>query len=174
MNLASIGSYIRQLVGNGKAATIGIFIFIILLCIFFFRPAHSAEVDILGGSSFGTQGYGPTLGLGYRQAITPNKGLYFIAGTDLWGSTTYKGQTVPNNWDWHAGLQGCRWNICANIGPAFVQRVDAINGAHTNFHLGISYQISQRWSVVLGHISDAGTSNPNVGRQNLSISYRLQ
>jgi len=161
-------------VGNGKVVTIGILTFLALLCFLIWRPAHSAEVDVVAGSSFGSEGYGPTLGLDYKQSIKPNKDLYFIAGTDLWGSTTHDSKTVPNNWDWHLGLQSCRWNFCADLGPAFVQRVDAINGAHTNFHLGITYQISDRWSVVLGHISDAGTSNPNVGRQNISISYKLQ
>jgi hypothetical protein len=174
MNLSSIWSYVRRLVGNGTAATIGILLFIALLAFLLYRPAHAAEVDINAGSSFGTEGYGPTLGLTYKQEITPNKGLNFIAGTTLWGSTTFQSETVPNNWDWHLGLQSCRWDFCADLGPAFVQRIDVINGAHTNFHLGISYQLSSRWSLAIGHVSDAGTSSPNVGRQNLSIVYRLQ
>jgi hypothetical protein len=165
-------SYIRQLVGNGKAATIGIFAFIILLAFFFYHSAHAAEVDIQGGSSFGAEGYGPVLGLNFDAPIQP--GLNFFAGTDLWGSTTYNGQTVPNNWDWHAGLEGCKWKMCVGIGPTFVQRVDAINGAHTDYYLGIVYHITDRLSVNLGHISDAGTTVPNVGRQALSIRYRLQ
>jgi Lipid A 3-O-deacylase (PagL) len=165
-------NYIRQLVGNGKAATIGIFAFIVILALLFAHKALSAEVDILAGSSFGTQGTGPVLGLGFAAPIQP--GLNFVAGTDLWGSTTYHGETVPNNWDWHLGLQGCKWRLCGEIGPAFVQRVDAINGAHTNFYLGLSFKLSSRVSLALGHISDAGTSNPNVGRQALTLSYRLQ
>jgi hypothetical protein len=165
-------NYLRQLVGNGKAATIGIFIFIVVLALLFWRPSHAAEVDLQAGSSFGAEGTGPVLGLGFRAPIQP--GLNFVAGTDLWGSTTFHGETVPNNWDWHAGLQGCKWRLCADIGPAYVQRVDAINGAHTDFHLGLSFKISDRCSIVLGHISDAGTTAVNTGRQALSISYRLQ
>jgi hypothetical protein len=168
----SVWSYIQQLVGNGKAATIGIFTFIVLLAFMFWHSAHAAEVDIAAGSSFGAEGYGPVLGLNIDTQIQP--GLKAFAGTDLWGSTTYNGQTVPNNWDWHAGLEGCKWRVCAGIGPAFVQRVDAINGAHTDFYLGINYRITDRLSLVLGHISDAGTTNPNVGRQALTLSYRLQ
>lgn len=165
-------SYLRQLVGNGKAATIGIFIFIAILLFFFYRPAKGAEVDVRAGSSFGAQGTGPVLGLGIKSSIQP--GLNVIAGTDLWGSTTYRGSIVPSNWSWNAGIQGCKWKICADIGPAYVQRVDAINGAHTNFHLGISLQLSSRCSIILGHISDAGTTDPNVGRQALTFSYKLQ
>jgi hypothetical protein len=170
--VSKIWAYIRQLVGNGKAATIGIFAFIILLCVLFFHKAHAAEVDVQAGSSFGTQGTGPVLGLFFSAPIQP--GLKFVAGTDLWGSTVYHGDTVPNNWDWHAGLQGCKGRFCADIGPAYVQRVDAINGAHTNFHLGLSFNLSSRLTLVLSHLSDAGTSDPNVGRQALLLSYRLQ
>jgi hypothetical protein len=167
-------AYIRQLVGNGKWATVGIFAFIVILCLMFHRKAHSAEVDVLAGTSFGTQGYGPTLGLDVHQPITANPGLNVFAGTGLWGSTRFEGQTVPNNWDWHTGIETCKWRFCARIGADYVQRVDAINGAHTNYNLGVKFKLSDRWSIVMGHISDAGTSSPNVGRQMLSISYRLQ
>ena len=109
-----------------------------------------------------------------RAPFAANPGLNWYTGTDLWGSTTYDFHVVPNNWDWHAGLEGCKWRLCAGIGPAFVQRVDAINGAHTNYYLGLRFVLSDRWTVILGHISDAGTSSPNVGRQMLSIAYRLQ
>lgn len=171
--MSKIVAYIRQLVGNGKAATIGIFAFILLL-IFMFHRAHAAEVDVSAGSSFGTQGTGPVLGLAIREPIAPNKGLDWVAGTDLWGSTTLHGETVPNNWDWHAELEGCKGPVCAGIGPAYVQRVDSVNGAHTNFYLGLRWQIAPRVALTLGHISDAGTSSPNVGRQALMLTWKLQ
>lgn len=170
--MSKVWAYIRQLVGNGKAATIGILVFIVVMALLFWRPAHAAEVDIQAGSSFGAQGTGPVLGFGVRAPVNP--AFSIVAGTDLWGSTTFRGQTVPNNWDWHAGIEACRWRLCANIGPAYVQRVDTVNGAHTNFQLGLSFIISSRCRIVLGHISDAGTSDPNIGRQALSISYKLQ
>ena len=169
-------AYIRQLVGNGKAATIGIFAFIVILCVLLFHchAATAAEVDVEAGSSFGTEGYGAVLGLEVRHPITANKGFSLFAGTDLWGNTVYENHVVYNNWDWHAGVEACKWRVCAFIGPAFVQRVDAINGAHTNYHLGFDFLLSDRWRISIAHISDAGTSNPNIGRQALLISYRLQ
>lgn len=172
--MTAIWNYIRQLVGNGKAATVGIFAFLLILIFLLAHKAHAAEVDLLAGSSFGTQGYGPVLGLDVKQPIAANKGLSVYAGTDLWGSTRFHGETVPNNWDWHTGIEACKWRVCAKIGPDFVQRVDAINGAHTNFNLGLSFKLSDRCSLVIGHISDAGTSSPNVGRQAISFQYRLQ
>jgi hypothetical protein len=171
--MQSAWAYIRQLVGNGRAATVGIFAFIVILCALFAR-CHAAEVDVEVGSSFGTEGYGPTLGLEVKHELSENPGLYVFGGTDLWGSTTYHGANVPNNWDWHAGIETCRSFVCAYIGPAFVQRVDAINGAHTNFHLGFEFHLTKRLRLNLAHISDAGTSSPNVGRQALMLEYKLQ
>jgi hypothetical protein len=176
--MSKLLAYIRQLVGNGKIATVGIFAFIVILGLMFYRcsPAGAAEVDIRAGSSFGSEGYGPVLGLQFRTPIHPNRELYAVAGTDLWGSTTYDYRIVPNNWDWHGGLESCTpsGRFCASIGAAYVQRIDAINGARTNYFLGLSARINSRLSIVLGHISDAGTSSPNVGRQGLFLSYRLQ
>ena len=168
----TIWTYIQRLVGNGKSASIGIFLFILLLAFMFWHSARAAEVDLQAGSSFGTEGYGPVLGLTYRQSIQP--GLNWYAGTDLWGTTQLAGQTVNNNFDWHLGLEGCKGRFCAGIGPAFVQRIDAINGAHTNFYLGVRYALTDRCSLVIGHISDAGTTVPNIGRQMISLTYRFQ
>jgi hypothetical protein len=160
-------------VGNGKPATIGIFIFIaILVFMLWHSKAHATEVDFAAGSSFGSQGYGPAIGIEVRQEV--QSGLYVTGGTDLWGATEFKGQVIPNNWDWHATLEGCKWAFCAGIGPAFVQRVDAINGAHTNYALSLSWRPTERFSVTIRHLSDAGTTNPNEGRQALMLSYRLQ
>jgi hypothetical protein len=145
--------------------------------------AGAAEVDLQAGSSFGAEGYGPTLGLNLNIPFKANPGLSYNLGTDLWGATQYSSssayqgdhwQTIANNWDWHASLQSCKWRFCAEIGPAYVQRVDTINGAHTNFYLGLSFKLSERWKLKIGHLSDAGTSNPNIGRQGLWLSYRLQ
>ena len=179
-----IWDFIRQLVGNGTAATIGIFAFIVILALMMFRctPAGAAEVDIQAGSSFGAEGTGPVLGLNLNVPFEKNAGLSYNLGTDLWGATKYTTpafagdhwQPIANNWDWHASLQSCKWRFCAEIGPAYVQKVDQINGAHTNFYLGLSFKLSERWKMKLGHISDAGTSNPNIGRQGLLITYRLQ
>ena len=122
--MSKIVAYLRQLVGNGKAATIGIFAFIVILCLCFAR-CHAAEIDLEGGSSFGNPGYGPVLGLNVKQALQSNPGVSVFAGTDLWGSTTYRGQAIASNWDWHLGIEGCKWRFCASIGPDFVHPAEA-------------------------------------------------
>jgi hypothetical protein len=169
-------AYLRQLVGNGKAATIGIGIFILILSLTFCHKAHAGEIDLRLGSSFGNQGTGPVIGLQVKEPLAGFDQVSLFAGTLLWGSTRFENATVPNNWDWHAGIEGCHGKFCAAIGAAYVQRIDAINGAHTNFMLQLSYRFN--WgrfsSLDIAHISDAGTSSVNIGRQAVLTSWRLQ
>lgn len=174
--MSAIWSYIKQLVGNGTAATVGIFIFIALLCLAFCHKANAGEIDVRAGTSFGTEGYGPVLGLQFKQPLAGFRDVDFFAGTLLWGSTRYNNASVPNNWDWHSGIEGCHGAWCAAIGATYLQRIDAINGAHTNFMLQLSYKLGwKRFSSVdIVHVSDAGTSPINIGRQAVLGSFRLQ
>lgn len=169
-------SYLKQLVGNGTAATIGIFAFIILLSLAMCHSAKAGEIDLRAGSSFGTQGTGPVLGLQVRAPLAGFDQVNLFAGTLLWGSTRYNNATVPSNWDWHGGIEGCHGALCAAIGATYLQRIDAINGAHTNFMLQLSYRFN--WgrfaSIDIAHISDAGTTPVNIGRQAVLGSFRLQ
>lgn len=161
-----------KLVGNGPAATVGIFLFIIIMCLLFWRHASAAEVDLRVGSSFGQHGsYGPVLGFRVLQPLGNDVSL--AVGTNLWGSTGL----TSNNWNWDVGFQSCRWaRFCAGIGAAYVQRIDAFNGAHTNYVLGLAYKIGWRRisSIDITHLSDAGTTPVNTGRQALMLAIDLQ
>lgn len=184
--MGSFIAWIKQLVGNKSTwAKIGIGAFIIVLSVAFCakaRGAEAGEIDLRIGTSFGKEGTGPVLGLQVKAPLPQFQHVNFYAGTLLWGSTHYaqnpyySGDLVPNNWDWHAGIQGCRERFCASLGAAYVQRIDVINGAHTNFYLELSYLIGWKRvsSIDVTHLSDAGTSDPNIGRQAALISIRLQ
>lgn len=160
-----------KIVGNGKAATIGILLFIVILIVLCSRcsKAHAAEVDLNTGASFGNVGVGPVLGLDIR--FPQSDSLDLFAGTTLWGQTP----KVTTDWDWHAGFRSCRWSICASIGAVYLQKTDIIDGSHTNFYLGLSYVFGGRLaSVGVIHASNAGTIMPNIGRQAAVASWRLQ
>ncbi|MGH2902933.1 MAG: hypothetical protein ACRDK7_05020 [Solirubrobacteraceae bacterium] len=160
-----------KLVGNGKTATIAIFLFILLVVILSWRAlAHGAEIDLETGASFGPGGTGPVVGMNLLQPIGNEVSVF--AGTLLWGATP----KVGTNWDWHAGFRTCRSSLCASLGAGYVQDIDVVNGAHTNFFLGVSYLIG--WHRVgeidFAHLSDAGTTPVNLGRNALLVGWRLQ
>lgn len=177
--MTAIWTYLRKLVGNNAWTTAAIFAFVVILCAFFSRCANADEDNFhayaRAGSSFGTEGYGPVVGL---QLVWEHPTYNLFAGTLLWGQTTYNNEVVPNNWDWHGGIESCRWEVCAGIGMTYMQRVDSINGAHTNFMLQLRWKPSTEHfrftSTDLVHVSDAGTSSVNIGRQALLATWRLQ
>jgi hypothetical protein len=158
-----------KLVGNAPKTAILIGIFILILCGLFWRCSSAAEIDVRGGYSF-SHGNGPVLGL---QAYFPiGNRVDVFAGTLLWGDT----QTDPNNWSWEAGLRTCRWKVCASLGASYLQRIDSVNGSHTNYNLELSYLIG--WhriqSIDFSHLSNAGTTPINQGRNAALVSFRLQ
>lgn len=162
-----------KLVGNGKAATILILVFILILCALLWRcaPARADEhVYLRAGTSFGPSGPGPVLGLDIR--FPQGHALELYAGTLLWGQT----RVGASNWDWHAGLRTCRGQLCANLGAAYLQCTDRLNGSHTNFNLGVAWQFD--WGRLSGlsfaHLSNAGTVAPNLGRNAALVDFRLQ
>lgn len=170
--MSKILTYLRGLVGNNVAATIGIFAFIAVFCLFSCHKARGDELDIRGGTSFGHSS-GPVIGLQYLHPISGLPAASFYAGTLLWGKTSHE----ANNWDWHAGIQVCKWeHLCASLGATYVQRLDDLNGAHTNYNLELSYRFGfHRFSSIdLTHISDAGTSAINTGRQAALVAIKLQ
>lgn len=164
---------IRFPIGNKGGAYVAVIVFIIILCFLLFRctKAQADEhVYLRAGSAFGPGGAGPVLGLDLRTPLGPQLDLY--AGTLLWGKT----KLGQDNWDWHVGVRTCRGNVCANLGAAYVQAIDALNGSHTNFNLGLSYQFS--WHRLAGidyaHLSNAGTIAPNLGRNAALVDLQLQ
>ena len=164
--------WIKGLVGNNKQASIAIGLFILLLVLLLVRcTAHAADADsvnLVAGTEVVTGGTAPALGL---RIVVPARGDFnWYAGTTLLGKT----EKTANNWAWFGGIEGCRWRLCAHIGPAYLQNIDALNGAHTNYNLGLTFRLSDRLSLEVEHFSDAGTTPVNVVRNLTMLAWRLQ
>lgn len=167
-----IWEWVKGVVGNGPAATLAIFLFIAIVVVLAIRctPAKSAEIDLRAGGSFGPGRFGPVLGLNLYQPI--GNEVYVYGGTLLWGKTS----VAENNWDWHGGVRVCRWSYCASLGASYLQKIDAVNGAHTNYNLELAWRPG--WgrlaSIDVAHLSDAGTTPVNLGRNAALVSVKLQ
>ena len=164
----SVLLYLKRLIGNNPKASIGVGIFILILLLLSWR-ANAAEVDFRLGSSFAT-GTGPVIGLSVHEPIGDR--LDWYASALLWGKT----EEAESNWSWQTGVRTCRWSFCASLGASYLQRMDGVNDSHTNFNLELSWLVG--WhrvsSIDLAHLSDAGTSPINRGRNAALVSIRLQ
>jgi hypothetical protein len=163
---------VRRLVGNKPAETALIFLFIVLL-VWAFSTCQSRadEIDLETGASF-AHGNGAVLGLEYLHPIGGLRDVNLYAGTLLWGATAAE----ANNWSWEGGLQGCKRHVCIALGAAYLQRTDSLNGSHTNFNLTVSWLIGWRRAsrLDLTHLSNAGTTAVNQGRNAALVAWRLQ
>lgn len=168
--MKNIFNFLLKLVGNKKTVAIAIFIFIGLFVLTGVRCAHAANLDLAVGASFDRAEYAPVLG--FDAHFPQGNNLNVVGGTMLWGST----KDASNNWDWHVGIESCRWNLCAMIGAAYVQRIDAFNGTHTNYSLRLIYNLpwNRVKSMGIYHLSNAGTSPTNGGRDAAVVNFRLQ
>ena len=161
--------WLRGITGNPIKALILVILFFVVLCLALCRPVHAAEVDLRLGASYHGGDTGPVVGL---NALFPQGQFSLYTGVLLWG----KAGPVPNNWSWEAGLRGCRWAICASLGGAYLQNIDRLNGSHTNFNLELSWLLDRPRlrSIDITHLSNAGTVDPNPGRNAALVSFRLQ
>ena len=161
-----------RLVSN-KAAWL-VYLFIMLLCVLLWaRVARSAEVDLRFGSSMIHGGAAPVVGLDLKFQQDPS--LALVAGTLLWGENHWTG----TNWSWQAGFEACRWQICGSLGAAYVQRIDRLSGSHANFSLQLAYRPTwgRRYrfnGVDWAHLSNAGTTAVNYGRNAALVDFRLR
>jgi hypothetical protein len=161
-----------KIMGNNKASSIGIVAFIVILVILSVRCAHAsgAELDFRTGYAFGNNQDSPVIGLDLYVPLKDD--LNVFAGTMMWGASN----KTANNWSWESGLRTCRWNVCASLGASYLQRIDAISGSHTNYYLGLTYLLPfERFhSVGFAHISNAGTTQVNKGRNAVMVDWKLQ
>jgi Lipid A 3-O-deacylase (PagL) len=164
--------WLKGIVANNVKATVLILAFIVILCLLSYRCSAATldEVDLRAGTSYGPGGEGPVLGFQLYFPVGPGDHLY--AGTHLWGAT----QVVASNWDWHGGYETCRGRFCADLGAAYLQRTDSVDGSHANFNLELRYLIGWKRvsSLDLTHLSNAGTTLPNLGRNAVLVGFRLQ
>jgi hypothetical protein len=150
-------------------ALVGVFI-VIFLTMLWRCNAHATEFVAYTGSSFGPSGSAPVLGFDARWP--QGNVVDIIAGTTIWGPTA----KADTNWDWHVGIRTCRGPFCASLGASYLQRIDDVNGSHTNYLLGLSYRFNW-WrldNVGFIHLSDLGTTPINKGRNAAVVGIRLQ
>lgn len=166
--------WISGIVGNDPKMRPLIFAVIILFLgtAAYCSKAHSAELHLEVGVS-AIHGTGPYLGLSYR--FGGSKTLYAETDFQFWGKTTkYENATIPNNWCPSALMDVQKGRFSMGLGVAYLQLTDRLDGSHLNIALKTEWQLTDRFGVVVRHISNAGTVAPNVGRNSIALDWRLQ
>jgi len=172
----AIWAWVSGLVGNNPKVRWLILLFVILL-LAGIRYARADEIHLETGVS-ALHGYGPYLGLVYKfDPPRAPSGISVEMGLQMWGQTTaYGGQDIPNNWSPFVGLHAAVGPAAIGIGYAHLQRTDFLDGTRSNLSLMLSWEPRMGFfnGIVIRHISNAGTSDHNIGRNAIAIDWRLR
>lgn len=170
-------AWISNLVGNNPAYRWLIILFALVFIIFArccLHPAKAGELHLEVGVSV-IHGYGPYIGV-YYQASDKPKLIDFEAGLQMWGRTSpYEGQEVPNNWAPSVMMDvNSPKNFHVGLGFVYLQHSDWLDGSRLNISLKMGYDWNDRWGIDIRHISNAGTTPRNVGRNAILLDWRLR
>lgn len=171
--LKRIGAWFARLLRNPRASQIISFLFVVLLVAAWATKCHGADLQFGIGSTI-SRGETPVLDV----AVTTRRGAPLDAnwqfGLTLIGSSTYGEVEQPNQAALSALLVDGFGPLEIGLGVAFLQNTDVYNGSHGNFALQIAYRF-KRWPVTLTvrHWSNAGTVQPNLGRDFALVSWRF-
>ena len=157
---------------NGKLALAGIVAFIAITLFCLTRCAHADTLDF--GAGIGVaHGSGGAIDLTYHHPLpfAGSEAPQLFAGTLLHANDGIGDQS---NWAWFVGLEGERGYFHAGIGAAYLQRIDSLNGAHTNYVLTMSYRRWKWCNITVTHFSDAGTTPVNTGRNILACEWEIR
>lgn len=169
--LKSVWAWVSSLWGNGPKEKILIALFIVLVASLAARCATAGELHLETGAEY-LHGQAPYLGLYYRWG----PGVQFEAGTQQFGSFPSGEYERASNWSWMAGVRVARGPVFAGVGATYLQRIDALNGSHTEYNLSLGYRMGWRWldALTVRHLSDAGTTPSNTGRNVIGLDWLLQ
>lgn len=156
---------------NQQKKYIAIFLTIFVTLVALATCAKSAELDLGGGSTY-MRGKTP-----YIEAtiIWPKQihNIDLYAGAMLVGNYDYQGEN-NNQIVLRAGIRPRVGRFTASLGVASIQAPDALNSGSINFNLGLSLAITKDLTLHIGHISNAGTHRPNVGRDLVGFTWTFR
>lgn len=162
--------WISGLFGNSKKVIPLIVTFIVLFVLLAIRCSHAGELHLETGAQLVT-GKGPYVGFYYTWSDPSLEHAGFQVGTYMLGKTRY----TDNNWSPFGAITVGRGAFTAGLGFAYLQNIDALDGSHLNYTLLLRSKTPwNRASISIRHISNAGTTASNVGRNMLAVDWRLQ
>lgn len=172
--MRAIGAWFGRLLRNPRASQIASFLFVVLLVAAWATKCHGADLQFGMGSTI-ARGATPVLDV----AVTTRRGAPLDAnwqfGLTLIGSSTYGEVDQPNQAALSALLVDGFGPLDIGLGAVFLQNTDIYNGSHANFALQLAYRFQRLpLTVTVRHWSNAGTVQPNLGRDFVLLSWRFR
>jgi hypothetical protein len=146
---------------SGKTAiAVGIFVTICIAA--WATKCHGEGIAVSVGSAV-LRGPTPALQVEWQWPAFEHRDAHWETGITMMGSSTFRGDNQTNSFAWDATFVDGFGPVDIGIGPAYVQNTDVYNHEGANYHLMLGYHY-KRWFVRYNHFSNAGSKQPNLGR----------
>lgn len=173
--LKQIGAWFARLLRNPRASQIASLLFVALLVAAWATKCHAGETGLqFGMGTTIARGMTPVFDVAVVTDRAAPLDAHWQFGLTLIGTSSYSDQDQPNQAALSALLVDGFGPLEIGLGVAFLQNTDVYNGSHGNFALQIAYRF-RRWpvTVTVRHWSNAGTVQPNLGRDFALLSWRF-
>lgn len=141
---------------------------------------HGAEatdapyVQISAGKTY-IRGPADVLDLTFTQPASVLRNAFWQESLTVIGPSTYHGNSVPNNFAVRGLFVDGFGRFDVGLGVSWMQNYLPYNGGNINFALQLSYRfVVLPITLTVGHLSDAGSRLPNLGRDFVFLGWRFR
>ena len=158
---------------------IGVGIFLLLFFMgFAFNRCHAGPLDApyvqLSGGAAIVRGETAAMELTFTQPAPQLQKAYWQESLTLIGTSTYNGQSVPNNFIGRVLFVDGFGRLDLGLGLSWMQNYLPYNGGNVNFNLQLAYRLRVLpVTLTYAHFSDGGTRLPNLGRDLVLVGWRF-
>lgn len=168
-----------MLFNNSKSTVVAIVIFVAVLILALAVPrCHAAVTDppyvqISGGEAI-VRGYTQAIDLAFTEPATVLRNAYWQESLTVIGTSTFRGQAVPNNFAARALFVDGFGRFDIGLGLGWMQNPRPYNGSPVNFNLQLAYRfVLLPVTLTYTHLSNAGSQSPNLGRDLVLLGWRF-
>jgi len=158
---------------NPRPVVYGISVFVLAAIAAFGSRCRAEPIFQVEAGAAIIRGQAEVLGLTVLWPEAGPKDADFSLGLELIGSSRYGAREQPNQVGLQVQMVDGFGRFDIGLGIVFLQNTDAYNGSRANFSLLAGYRFTDRLSLIVRHWSNAGTTDHNLGRDRLLLTWRF-
>ena len=135
-------------------------------------PLDAPYVQLSGGTSI-VRGPAPAADISFTEESIQLRKAYWQESLTVIGTSTLNGKPVPNNFVARILFVDGFGAFDVGLGLSWMQNPAPYNGSPVNFALQLAYRFRSGVTLTYAHLSNAGSREPNLGRDLVFIGWRF-
>lgn len=121
------------------------------------------------------RGPAPVMDLTFTEPAPQLRNAYWQESLTVIGTSTFRGNPVPNNFALRGLFVDGFGRFDVGLGLSWMQNPAPYNGSPVNFNLQLAYRfVVLPVTVTYTHMSNAGSREPNLGRDIVLLGWRFR